>query len=322
MRGVNFLDIKYLLFLQELRESAPEWINNLMQLITDTAGGILILFVPMIVLFCIDKKKGEFIWISLLLASVLNVFVKCIFCVYRPWIRSELIKPTEKAIEGAGDYSFPSSHTQGSASAFGSLAFVYRKKKVLSITCVCLVLLVAFSRNYLGVHTPQDVLAGMLIAVLGIALTFFIQKKIDESEKNRLIFFGITVAAIMLALLFVRIKDYPADFDASGNILYDPMRSISSFASKAGLAIGFLLAWILEEKYIDFSTENLTVARRIIRAVIGVILYFLMAIIAVGVSAIIPSVWVSAFVQNVIMYFGVIFFAPLIFTRIESRLRS
>ena len=63
MRGVNFLDIKYLLFLQELRESAPEWINNLMQIITDTAGGILILFVPMIALFCIDKKKGEFIWI-------------------------------------------------------------------------------------------------------------------------------------------------------------------------------------------------------------------------------------------------------------------
>lgn len=148
MRGVTCLDIKYLLFLQEIRESAPEWINNLMQLITDTAGGILILLIPMIVFFCVDKKKGEFIWISLVIASVINVFVKCLFCVYRPWIRSELINPSAKAIEGAGDYSFPSSHTQGSASAFGSLAYVYRKKKLLSIICICVILLVAFSRNY------------------------------------------------------------------------------------------------------------------------------------------------------------------------------
>ena len=55
--GETCLDIKYLLFLQEIRESAPEWINNLMQLITDTAGGILILLIPMIVSFCVDKKK-------------------------------------------------------------------------------------------------------------------------------------------------------------------------------------------------------------------------------------------------------------------------
>ncbi len=316
------LDIKYLLFLQELKESAPEWINNLMQLITDTAGGILILFIPMIIFFCIDKKKGEFIWLSLVIASVINVFAKCLFCVYRPWVRSEMIKPTAKAIEGAGDYSFPSSHTQGSASAFGSLAFVYRKRRLLSIICVCVVLLVAFSRNYLGVHTPQDVLAGMMIAIVGIILAHFIQKKTNGSEKNRSIFCWIMVVIIMLALLFVNMKEYPTDFDAFGNILYDPMRSISSFASKAGMAIGFLIAWILEEKCIAFNTDGLTLAHRIIRAVIGIFLYFLMAIIAAGVSSIIPLAWLSAFIQNAIMYFGVIFFAPLIFTKIELHAQS
>ena len=316
------MDIKYLLFLQEIRESAPEWINNLMQLITDTAGGILILIIPMIIFFCVDKKKGEFIWLSLVIASVINVFVKCIFCVYRPWIRSEVIKPTEKAIKGAGDYSFPSSHTQGSASAFGSLAFVYRKKKFLSIICALVILLVGFSRNYLGVHTPQDVLAGMLIAVVGIVLTCLIQKKAEGSEKNRLIFFGITVVSIMLALLFVSMKEYPVDYDAFGNILYDPARSISSFAGKAGLAVGFLSAWVLEEKYIAFDTESLTVAHRIIRGVIAILLYIVMAIIAAGAAAIIPVAWVAAFLQNTIMYFGITFFAPLIFTRIEARSRA
>ena len=126
----------------------------------------------------------------------------------------------------------------------------------------------------------------------------------------------------MLALLFVSMKEYPIDLDASGNALYDPLRSISSFAGKAGLAIGFLAAWILEEKYIAFSTENLTLGCRFIRAVTGILLYFLMAIIAAGVSSIIPIAWVAAFMQNSIMYFGVIFLAPLIFTKIESHSRS
>lgn len=313
------MDIKYLLFLQELRESAPEWITDLMQFITDTAGGILILFIPMIIYFCIDKKKGEFIWISLTLASLINVFVKCVCCVYRPWIRSELIKPTEKAIEGAADYSFPSSHTQGSASAFGSIAFIYRKRKVLSLLCVCIVLLVAFSRNYLGVHTPQDVVAGILIAIAGIAVACFIQKKIEKSEKNRVTLYWILVGIIVLAMGFVSLKKYPIDYDAGGNILYDPMHSISSFASKAGVTIGYFTAWILEEKYIAFSTENVSIKHRAVRAVIGVVLYFAAAILAMGVSSILPIVWVSAFVQNMVMYFCIFFFAPLIFAKLENR---
>lgn len=312
------MDIKYLLLLQELREQAPEWFNGLIQFITDTAGGILLLLVPLIIYFCLDKKKGEFIWISLAFASVMNVLIKNIFCVYRPWIRSELIKPTAEAIEGAGDYSFPSSHTQGSASAFGSIAFAYRKKKALSIICVCLILLVAFSRNYLGVHTPQDVFAGMMIAVIGIVFADIIQKKIEGSEKKRLMFYWISVVIIAIALLFVCLKSYPVDYDIAGNLLYDPRRSISSFASKAGLAVGFLSAWLLEAKYIGFSTDKLSVKQRIIRAVIGLAVFFVAAILAAIVSSLLPVDWMSAFMQNALMYFCTIFFGPLIFTKLEK----
>lgn len=311
------MDIRYLIFLQGLRDSAPDWINSLMQFITDVAGGVLILFIPMIIYFCIDKKKGEFIWLSVSLASVINVLIKNIFCVYRPWIRSELIKPAEKAISGAGDYSFPSSHTQGSASSFGSISFVYRKKKVIPIICIFLVLLVAFTRNYLGVHTPQDVFAGILIAVFGILLANFIQKRVGESQKKRMIFYGLTVVSILIMMLFVCLKKYPVDYDTMGNILYDPLQSISSFAGKAGLAIGFLTAWVLEEKYIAFYTDNLSISRKIVRAIIGIALYFLASIVASKVSSMFSILWLSAFIKNLLMYFSVFFFAPLAFTKLE-----
>ena len=43
-----------------------------------------------------------------------------------------------------------------------------------------MILLVAFSRNYFGGHTPQDVLAGLFIAIVGIALTCLIQKNLGR----------------------------------------------------------------------------------------------------------------------------------------------
>ena len=312
------MDIEYLLILQELRERAPEWFNCTVQFITDAAGGLFIILIPMIVFFCIDKKKGEFIWISLSVSSVIIVFIKNLLCVYRPWIRSDLIKPAADAIEGAGDYSFPSSHTQGSASSFGSLAYVYRKKKLLSVICVCIVLAVAFSRNYLGVHTPQDVLTGMIIAVAGMILAHNIQKTVGDSEKKRFVVYLISVVITAAALIYVTMKKYPVDYDAMGNILYDPSKSVSSFAAKAGLMTGFLTAWILEEKYIDFTTDDLGIMQRIMRAAVGIVLFFASALLASIVSSIIPITWLAAFAQNSIMYFCIIFFVPLVFTKIES----
>lgn len=312
------MDIKYLHFLQDLRERAPLWFNNLIQFITDVSVSIIILLIPMIIFFCIDKKKGEFVLLSLSIASALNVFIKNIFCVYRPWMRSELIKPTAKAIKGAGGYSFPSGHTQGNASSFGAVAFVYRKKKPIAIPCICLVLLVAFSRNYLGVHTPQDVLAGITVSLSVIFLIKNIQKKTADSEKNRFTFFCTAVAVTAICMTIMCLKKYPVDYDNEGNILIAPERVIASFASKAGMLVGFLAAWITEKKYIDFDTENLTLTKRIIRAVTVCVIYIIAAILSSFISNVITIEWLSAFVKNVLLCFCVFLFGPLIFTKIEK----
>ncbi|MBP5594801.1 MAG: phosphatase PAP2 family protein [Pseudobutyrivibrio sp.] len=312
------MDISYLLFLQDIRMNAPDWFNELIQFITDTAGGILLVLIPMIIYFCIDKKKGEFVLISLSIGSVLNVFIKNIFCVYRPWMRSELVQPTKEAIDGAGGYSFPSSHTQGSASSYGSIAYVYRKKKAVCVTFICLVLLVAFSRNYLGVHTPQDVIVAILEAIAVIYLTSIIQKKIGDSEKSRLIFYFIVVGVIIVVTAFMVLKNYPVDYNSAGKIIYKPARAIKSYANKAGLIIGFLTAWILEGKYIAFNTDNLSLKTKLSRAFIGILFYFISAILAVALSSILSTKWTEAFAQNGILYFGTFFLGPLVFTKIEG----
>jgi membrane protease YdiL (CAAX protease family) len=62
--------------------------------------------------------------------------------------------------------------------------------------------------------------------------------------------------------------------------------------------------------------------RRIVRAILGIVLYFISAVLAAGISALLPISWLSAFIQNAIMYFIVIFFTPLIFLKLESRLQK
>lgn len=73
-------------------------------------------------------------------------------------------------IEQPTDFSFPSGHTMSSFAAAGVLMTADKK---LGIPALALAALIAFSRLYLYVHYPSDVLAGM---ALGIAISFFAQK--------------------------------------------------------------------------------------------------------------------------------------------------
>jgi undecaprenyl-diphosphatase len=69
------------------------------------------------------------------------------------------------------DYSFPSGHTlAGTVACF----LINRTNKVIGFFAVILMLLIAFSRMYLYVHFPSDVLAGLIIGIIFGAVTWLI----------------------------------------------------------------------------------------------------------------------------------------------------
>ena len=69
------------------------------------------------------------------------------------------------------DYSFPSGHTiAGVTSCF----LINRTNKIIGFFAVILMLLIAFSRMYLYVHFPSDVLAGFIIGLVFGAVTWLI----------------------------------------------------------------------------------------------------------------------------------------------------
>lgn len=78
-----------------------------------------------------------------------------------------------------GDWSFPSGHT---AASMASCAALLAEKSRLFAPALALTVMIAFSRLYLYLHWPSDVLAG---AALGAALGFAASRVVRLLEKRR-----------------------------------------------------------------------------------------------------------------------------------------
>lgn len=105
-----------------------------------------------------SRKAGVTMLLALLLSLLLNnLILKNIFARARPYQTIEGLLPL---IRAPRDYSFPSGHT---ASSFAAATAVYRNMpRMYGIGALILAGLIAFSRLYLGVHFPTDVLGGIL----------------------------------------------------------------------------------------------------------------------------------------------------------------
>ena len=158
------MDIEYLLLLQRLRETAGGLLTPLMELVSELAASSVTIGAAAFVFWAVDRQFGGFLMLNYVGSSLLNQAVKLTACVYRPWVRDGRVQPVLTALDKATGYSFPSGHTQSAAAIYGSVALWYGKKRPwLAGLMAVMILLTGFSRNYLGVHTPQDVLVSMAL---------------------------------------------------------------------------------------------------------------------------------------------------------------
>lgn len=108
--------------------------------------------------------------LSVPLGMLLNVLLKNIFQRHRPAFDQPLLSLVT--------YSFPSGHTAGATLFYGVLAawlLTVLKRPwhaPVVILAACMVLLVALSRMYLGVHYPSDVFAAMASSTAWLAIVF------------------------------------------------------------------------------------------------------------------------------------------------------
>lgn len=166
------LDGGFLLFLQESVRNPV--LDKIMIFIT-SLGDKGMIWILATVLLLIPKKtrKAGMVSAVALLGSLLfnNMLIKNIVQRPRPYVTLEDLRII---IPRPSEYSFPSGH---SSSSFAAAVSFYRLlPKKLGIPAIVLAGLIAFSRLYVGVHYPTDVLAG---ALMGIALSYFAQYLVE-----------------------------------------------------------------------------------------------------------------------------------------------
>ena len=155
--------------------------------ITELGGVVGLFFILLITVIVLCKKnrvkEATAITLNLIISTFTYVILKNIFQRERPVTGNILVDEV--------GFSFPSGHTTNNV-AFYFLAIYLvcinvKNKKVRNISCVILAIipiLIAFSRIYLRVHYPTDVIAGFCLGIVLVVLfTTFIWPRIEKSKK-------------------------------------------------------------------------------------------------------------------------------------------
>ena len=152
------------------------FLTALFEGITILGEETLIILLVVALWFAVDGKLAQKVFFVTICSTGLNGVVKNIAQVPRPFDKG--ITPVRQ--ETATGYSFPSGHTQNFATVSTFFAIKF-KKQWFTILVSILIAMVAFSRLYLGVHYPSDVLVGM---ISGIFMAFLGEKIVDKRVRK------------------------------------------------------------------------------------------------------------------------------------------
>lgn len=255
------MDIAYLLFLQHLRELTGGMLDSFMAYITTYGEELLTMMLVAAIYWCISKKQGLFTLLTWGTGRLLNGFLKVTVCAYRPWIRDARIVPVDGAKTTATGYSFPSGHTTNATAVYGSIAMNEKVGKLLRNLMILMIVLVGFSRNWLGVHTPQDVLVGCGSTIALLFSVKWILQKVDEKKNLDLIVFGVGIVLNVLVMVYAATKAYPMDFDAAGQLIVDPAKMAIDTYKGCGFSMAVLLSWIVDRRWLKYEPEGDAMAR-------------------------------------------------------------
>jgi membrane-associated phospholipid phosphatase len=245
---------RFLLHLEGLRTG---WLNAIALAATDLGSTTAAILVVTLVYWCVHKSTGQQLAYLYLLSATLNTWIKDLTRIPRPdspaldpILQRAGIHDRVHPLSQESSFSFISGHTQGATVAWGYLASLV-KKAWFWVLAVVLVALIGFSRMYLGVHFPQDVIGGLIVGVPYLAAWLLVTPYLLPR----------------IGRLPTRWKYALSGLIPVGLLLIDPVQYT---AQAMGAAIGLGVGFILESQTSRFTVEG-DWRRRVLRGALGLV---------------------------------------------------
>jgi len=186
MYHVGFNEKNLLIWIQENMRS--DFMDIFMKFLTKIGdnGAIWIIFAVVFLAITKHRKMGLRVAFSLVFSALIgNLILKNYVARIRPY---DVYTYIELIIEKQNDFSFPSGHTSASIAAAVTIfksKFMYKKFN-LGYLSIILAVLISFSRLYLFVHYPTDILGGIITGLLCAELAFILVERLyKEFEKRK-----------------------------------------------------------------------------------------------------------------------------------------
>ena len=288
--------------LYALESIRTPFLDKLMGLVTNLGGEAVFIVTAIVVFWCLSKSCGYYMMTVGFAGTIINQFLKLWFRIPRPWVKDPNFTIVESARAEATGYSFPSGHTQNAFAVFGAPARFF-KNTVLRIVFIFLIALTAFSRMYVGVHTPLDVGVSLIVGTILVFVIYPFFRDMDKSPKKVYIIFGIFIVLAAAFVAFVELYDFPADIDAENYA-----SGLKNAYMILFCAIGLMLTFFIDTKYVHFHTQAVWWAQ-IIKVVVG--LAILLALKSV-LKAPLLALFGGHSVAHGVWYFIVILFAGIV----------
>ena len=254
------------------------------------------------------------------LTYLTNSWLKWLFVEPRPFhIDHELTN-----FGAVGDFGMPSGHAQGAAAFWGGLAIEWRRYRVVLVALLSLAIAVGLTRIYLAVHSPAQVLVGLVIGFATIAVVFTLWERVTTTlsqlsfSQQWLTLVVVMVAAIGVSefLLYMQADFVIPQLWIEGFAKADGLETVAPaelnlFANSAplmvGLGGGFAAVAILHQRW----PATLTTTSQRWLCVLAALLLNLLVIAALG----------SAFASGIAyLLFPVTFLQPIVALYFPMRL--
>ncbi|MCJ7530285.1 MAG: phosphatase PAP2 family protein [Anaerolineales bacterium] len=231
--------------------------NIIFPIITEIGGELGYLFILTVVYWSVNKSIGQGLAYAYMVSGVIITWLKAIWGIPRP--DSSAI---EDALKQAGisrrlmplahetSPAFPSGHAFQATISWGYMAAAF-KNPWCWVLAVIMALLIGFSRMYLGVHYPQDVLAGWGFGIIYLVIWWLAEPYIRAWFSKLAVGWRYTLAVLVPLILLT---------------IYPAHDSSSAMAAIIGLGIGF----VLEGQTIRFTTTG-SLQQRVLRAFVGLV---------------------------------------------------